>query len=226
MSDLPTSPDAAEAELARLAALIADYDRAYHEQDAPLVSDAEYDALIRRNRAIEAAFPDLIRTDSPTRRVGAAPSSGFAKIRHTVPMLSLDNAFGPEDFQDFVERAQRFLGVGTEFAFVGEPKIDGLSISLTYLNGNLAFAATRGDGQEGEDVTANIRAIPSIPQKLHGLTPARIEIRGEVFIAKTDFLALNAAQDEAEQKIFANPRNAAAGSLRQLDASIPVIRKL
>ncbi len=222
----PTTPNEAEAELARLAALIADYDRAYHEQDAPLVSDAEYDALIRRNRAIEAAFPDLIRADSPSRRVGAAPSSGFAKIRHAVPMLSLDNAFGPEDFSGFVERAQRFLGVTHEFAFVGEPKIDGLSISLTYINGDLAFAATRGDGSEGEDVTANIRVIASIPGKLHGPAPARIEIRGEVFMAKADFLALNAAQEAAGAKIFANPRNAAAGSLRQLDSTITASRPL
>ena len=227
MSDaLPQTRDEAEAELARLASLIAEYDRAYHEQDSPLVTDAEYDALIRRNRAIEAAFPDLIRADSPSHRVGAAPSSGFAKIRHAVPMLSLDNAFGPEDFQDFVERAQRFLGVTHDFAFVGEPKIDGLSISLTYIDGNLAFAATRGDGSEGEDVTANVRVIKSIPAQLNGPAPARIEIRGEVFMAKADFLALNAAQDAAGGKIFANPRNAAAGSLRQLDSTITATRPL
>ena len=227
MSDVvPTTPEAAEAELARLAGLIAEYDRAYHEQDAPLISDAEYDALIRHNRAIEAAFPDLVRADSPSRRVGAAPSGGFAKIRHAVPMLSLDNAFGPEDFTGFVERAQRFLGTSEAFVFVGEPKIDGLSISLTYLHGTLAFAATRGDGNEGEDVTANIRVIPSIPQTLHGPAPARIEIRGEVFMAKADFLALNAAQEAAGEKIFANPRNAAAGSLRQLDSSITATRPL
>ena len=223
---LPGTPIEAVVELARLATLLAEYDRAYHEQDAPLVTDAEYDALRRRNAAIEAAFPDLVRTDSPSHRVGAAPSSGFAKIRHVVPMLSLDNAFAPEDFTDFVERAQRFLGTSQPFAFVGEPKIDGLSISLTYLHGQLAFAATRGDGSEGEDVTANIRVIPSIPQTLHGPAPARIEIRGEVFMDKQAFLALNAAQEATNQKIFANPRNAAAGSLRQLDAGITAQRPL
>ncbi len=226
MSDLPSTAAEATAELERLAALIAEYDRAYHEQDAPLVTDAEYDVLRRRNDAIEAAFPALIRADSPSRRVGSAPSSGFAKIRHVVPMLSLDNAFASEDFVDFVERAQRFLGQTAPFSFVGEPKIDGLSISLTYINGELAFAATRGDGTEGEDVTANIRAIPSIPTRLHGHAPARIEIRGEVFIAKADFLALNAKQEAAAQKIFANPRNAAAGSLRQLDPTITASRPL
>jgi len=227
MSDaLPGTPIEAAVELTRLAAQLAEYDRAYHEQDAPLVTDAEYDALRRRNAAIEAAFPDLVRTDSPSHRVGSAPASGFAKIRHVVPMLSLDNAFAPEDFTDFVERAQRFLGTTQPFAFVGEPKIDGLSISLTYIDGHLAFAATRGDGSEGEDVTANIRAIPAIPQTLRGPAPARIEIRGEVFMDKQAFLALNVAQEAANQKIFANPRNAAAGSLRQLDASVTASRPL
>ena len=223
---LPATPIEAAVELAKLAARVAELDRAYHEYDAPLVTDAEYDALVQRNRAIEAAFPDLVRTDSPSRRVGAAPSTGFAKIRHAVPMLSLDNAFGPEDFQDFVERAQRFLGTTQDFAFVGEPKIDGLSISLTYIDGELAFAATRGDGSEGEDVTANIRVIADIPQKLNGPAPARIEIRGEVFMAKADFLKLNADQQAANQKIFANPRNAAAGSLRQLDPTVTASRPL
>ncbi len=223
---LPTTPEAASAELARLAALLAEYDRAYHEHDDPLVTDAEYDALRRLNAAIEAAFPALVRADSPSRRVGGAASSGFAKIRHAVPMLSLDNAFTPEDFQDFVERAQRFLGSSEPFVFVGEPKIDGLSISLTYENGRLIQAATRGDGSEGEDVTANIRTIESIPAQLRGPAPARIEIRGEVFMAKADFLTLNASQEAAGQKIFANPRNAAAGSLRQLDPAITARRPL
>jgi DNA ligase (NAD+) len=227
MSDaLPTDRHSAEAELAALAARIAELDAAYHQHDAPLATDAEYDSLVRRNREIEAAFPDLVRADSPSKRIGAAPASGFAKIRHAVPMLSLDNAFGPEDFRDFVERARRFLNAKHDFAFVGEPKIDGLSISLTYIDGDLAFAATRGDGSEGEDVTANIRVISDVPKTLKGEAPARIEIRGEVFMSKADFLKLNAAQEEAGQKIFANPRNAAAGSLRQLDSAITASRPL
>lgn len=224
--DLPTTPAAAEAELERLALLIAEYDSAYHTQDAPSITDAEYDALRARNTAIEAAFPQLIREDSPSRRVGSTPASGFGKIRHAVPMLSLDNAFDAADFTDFVERAQRFLGGQPQLSFVGEPKIDGLSISLTYENGRLLHAATRGDGSEGEDVTANIRTIASIPQILPAPFPARIEIRGEVFMSKADFLALNAAQEAAGDKIFANPRNAAAGSLRQLDAGITARRPL
>lgn len=223
---LPETPEAAAEELARLAALLSAYDRAYHENDDPLVSDAEYDALRARNAAIERAFPALMRADSPSLRVGGAPSGGFAKLRHAVPMLSLDNAFGPADFQDFVERAQRFLGSSEAFGFVGEPKIDGLSISLAYENGVLLHAATRGDGSEGEDVTANVRSIAGIPTQLRNAAPARIEIRGEVFIAKADFLALNAAQEAAGQKLFANPRNAAAGSLRQLDPGVTAQRPL
>jgi DNA ligase (NAD+) len=217
----------AAAELETLAGELARLDRAYHEQDAPLVSDAEYDKLRRRNADIEQQFPDLIRADSPTRRIGGAPASGFAKIRHRVPMLSLDNVFGPEDFSEFVERARRFLGLKEDnLVFVGEPKIDGLSLSLTFAEGALVHAATRGDGTEGEDVTANVRTMSAIPAKLAGHAPARIEIRGEVFMTKADFLALNAAQEEAGQKMFANPRNAAAGSLRQLDVSITAGRRL
>ncbi len=221
-----TEADAA-AELARLAAEIARHDRAYHERDAPEISDAEYDALRRRNAAIEARFPALVRPDSPSLRVGAAPAGGFAKIRHGVPMLSLDNAFVAADFQEFCDRARRFLGLKEErLAFVGEPKIDGLSISLTYEGGRLVRGATRGDGLEGEDVTANVRTLATIPSRLKGHAPERIEIRGEVFMTKADFLALNAAQEAAGQKIFANPRNAAAGSLRQLDARITAARPL
>ncbi len=217
----------AQAELARLAAEIARHDRAYHERDAPEITDAAYDALRRRNEAIEARFPALLRPDSPSRRVGAAPSGGFAKLRHGVPMLSLDNAFDAADFSEFCDRARRFLGLKNEpLAFVGEPKIDGLSISLTYEGGHLVRGATRGDGLEGEDVTANVLTLDAIPKKLHGPAPARIEIRGEVFMTKADFLALNAAQELAGDKIFANPRNAAAGSLRQLDASITAARPL
>lgn len=222
-------PDLTETEaaaaLARLAGLIAEADRAYHERDAPSLTDAEYDALRAENAAIEQAFPHLVRPDSPSSRVGAQPASGFGKLRHRVPMLSLDNAFTPSDFADFAERALRFLGE-TALRFVGEPKIDGLSINLTYEDGRLQHAATRGDGSEGEDVTANIRTIATIPQTLTKPFPARIEIRGEVFITKADFLALNAAQEAAGDKVFANPRNAAAGSLRQLDATITASRKL
>jgi DNA ligase (NAD+) len=219
--------DAARAELALLAGEIARHDRAYHERDAPEITDAAYDALRRRNAAIEARFPALVRPDSPSLRVGAAPAGGFAKVRHGVPMLSLDNAFDPADFVEFCERVRRFLGLKQErLAFVGEPKIDGLSISLTYEAGRLVRGATRGDGLEGEDVTDNVRTLAAIPKTLNGHAPARIEIRGEVFLTKADFLALNAAQEAAGQKIFANPRNAAAGSLRQLDARITATRPL
>jgi DNA ligase (NAD+) len=217
----------AKDELARLAGELAGYDQAYHERDDPLVSDAEYDALRRRNADIEARFPALVRPDSPSRRVGGAPAGGFAKLRHRVPMLSLDNAFAAEDFAEFGERIRRFLGLkDTALAFVGEPKIDGLSISLTYERGTFARGATRGDGMEGEDVTANLRTMEAVPAILAGEAPDLIEIRGEVFMTKADFLALNAAQEAAGQKIFANPRNAAAGSLRQLDATITAGRRL
>jgi DNA ligase (NAD+) len=225
IDDLPTTSAEAEAELERLASLISEADRAYHGQDAPELNDAEYDAMRRRNAAIEAAFPHLVRPDSPSLRVGAAVAAGFGKLRHGVPMLSLDNAFGAGDFSDFADRARRFLG-DVVLRFVGEPKIDGLSINLTYENGSLIQAATRGDGSEGEDVTANIRTIAGIPQTLPAPCPARIEIRGEVFITKADFLALNAAQEATGQKLFANPRNAAAGSLRQLDPQVTAARPL
>jgi len=216
----------AEAELARLAIEIAHHDAAYHTHDAPEISDADYDALRRRNAAIEARFPDLVRPDSPTHRVGGATASGFAKIRHRVPMLSLDNVFDAEEFAAFCARAHRFLGTVEPFAFVAEPKIDGLSISLTYEHGRFVRGATRGDGSEGEDVTANLRTLKSIPETLSGPAPALIEIRGEVFMGKDDFLALNAAQAAAGGKSFANPRNAAAGSLRQMDAAITAERPL
>jgi DNA ligase (NAD+) len=216
----------AAAELARLAAEIARHDRAYHEQDAPEITDADYDALRARNTALEAEFPHLIQPNSPSLRVGSAPSSGFAKRTHRAPMLSLANAFDRAEFDRFFTTARRFLATDAPFALVGEPKIDGLSISLTYDHGRLTAATTRGDGQTGEDVTANIRTIAAIPQRLAGDAPALIEIRGEIFMRKDDFLALNAAQAEAGQRLFANPRNAAAGSLRQLDASITAGRKL
>ncbi|MBV8455808.1 MAG: NAD-dependent DNA ligase LigA [Acetobacteraceae bacterium] len=215
-------------ELEKLAAEIARHDRAYYQQDAPLISDAEYDALRRRNAEIEAWFPELIRPDSPSRRVGAAPEGGFAKVRHREPMLSLDNAFDEGDFRDFVARARRFLGLRSDapLAMVAEPKIDGLSINLTYEYGRFVRGATRGDGTEGEDVTANLQTMSAVPKRLKVKAPALIEIRGEVFMTKADFLALNDAQAAAGQRVFANPRNAAAGSLRQLDARITAGRKL
>ncbi len=229
----PVPPEAlseedAAAELATLAREIAAHDRAYHQHDAPTVTDAEYDALRRRNAEIEARFPQLIRADSPSSRVGGAPEAGFAKLRHRVPMLSLDNAFGAGEFAEFLARARRFLGlaVDTRLALVGEPKIDGLSINLTYEHGRFVRGATRGDGVEGEDVTANLRTMQALPRGLHGAAPALIEIRGEVFMTKADFLALNAAQAAAGQRVFANPRNAAAGSLRQLDVRVTAGRRL
>ena len=218
----------AAAELARLAREIAHHDRLYHQQDAPEITDAEYDALRRRNSELEAHYPHLIRADSPSNRVGGAPESGFAKLRHRVPMLSLDNAMNAEDFHDFCTRARRFVGVatGAQLAFVAEPKIDGLSINLTYENGHFVRGATRGNGTEGEDVTANLRTMDTIPERLKGHAPALIEIRGEVFMTKADFLKMNETQAKAGQKIFANPRNAAAGSLRQLDPRITAGRPL
>lgn len=231
MSRVPVealSEDEAAVELEQLAREIAHHDALYHAKDAPEISDAAYDALRRRNAAIEARFPHLVRADSPTRRVGAAPETGFAKVPHLVPMLSLDNAFDAADFGEFCARARRFLGLASEasLSFVGEPKIDGLSINLTYEHGRFVRGATRGDGQEGEDVTANLKTIKSVPDRLRGHAPALIEIRGEVFMTKADFLAMNEAQTKAGQKVFANPRNAAAGSLRQLDPSITASRPL
>jgi DNA ligase (NAD+) len=223
--DSLTETEAAE-ELDRLAREIAHHDAAYHTHDAPEISDAEYDALRRRNAAIEARFPALIRADSPSSRIGGAPESGFAKLRHRVPMLSLDNAFDATEFVEFCARAKRFLGRTEPLVFVAEPKIDGLSINLTYEHGHFVRGATRGDGTEGEDVTANLRTMKSVPDRLHGHAPALIEIRGEVFMTKADFLALNQSQADAGAKVFANPRNAAAGSLRQLDVRITAGRPL
>ena len=217
----------AEAELARLAALLASADTAYHREDAPEITDAEYDALKRRNAEIEARFPDLKRDDSPSEQVGAAPSETFSKVRHEVRMLSLGNAFSDEDVADFVRSVRAYLGLGDEasLAFTAEPKIDGLSLSLLYEQCELKRAATRGDGETGEDVTANARTIGDIPTRLSG-APDRLEVRGEVYMSHADFAALNERQADAGAKTFANPRNAAAGSLRQLDASVTASRPL
>jgi DNA ligase (NAD+) len=221
--------DAAAAELKRLAKEIAAHDVRYYQDDAPTVSDADYDALRRRNNEIEARFPELIRPDSPTRRVGAQPARGFAKVRHAVPMLSLDNAFGEDDVRDFVERIRRFLKLGADepVVFTAEPKIDGLSLSLRYEQGRLVNAATRGDGSVGEDVTANVRTLKDVPGELRGKkVPAVCEVRGEVYMTKSAFLDLNRRQAAAGGQVFANPRNSAAGSLRQKDASITASRPL
>jgi len=223
----PGDEAAVASELARLSRDIAAHDRAYHELDAPTIDDAEYDALRRRNGELEALYPRLVRADSPSRRVGPGPAGGFAKLRHRMPMLSLDNGFQPADFAEFCQRVRRFLGLKDDaLPMVGEPKIDGLSISLTYEHGRLVHGATRGDGTEGEDVTANLRTMDTVPATLRGTAPALIEVRGEVFMTKADFLALNAAQEAAGQRLLANPRNGAAGSLRQLDAKVTAGRRL
>ncbi len=219
----------AQAELARLAIEIARHDALYHAKDAPEISDAEYDALRQRNDALESRFPTLVRDDSPSRRVGSAPAEAFGKIRHDVPMLSLGNAFEDTDVPEFVGRVRRFLNLddAETIAITAEPKIDGLSISIRYEGGRFVRAATRGDGSEGEDVSANIRTIRDVPQTLKGRdVPDTIDIRGEIFLGHEDFRALNAAQDKAGERPFANPRNAAAGSLRQLDSRITASRPL
>ena len=216
-------------ELMRLARQIAHHDRLYHTLDTPEISDAEYDALVRRNAEIEAAFPHLIRPDSPSRKVGHdVAASPLSKVRHEVRMMSLDNAFTDEEVGEFVARVRRFLALPPEAGLVmtAEDKIDGLSCSLRYEAGRLVRAATRGDGQVGEDVTANVATIGDIPQVLAGAVPDVFEIRGEVYMTHADFAALNAAQDEKDEKLFANPRNAAAGSLRQKDASVTANRRL
>ena len=218
----------AVAELERLAREIAHHNRLYHADDAPEISDADYDALVRRNAELERQFPQLVRPDSPSRAVGAAPEGPLAKVRHALPMLSLDNAFSDEEVADFVGRVRRFLKLAEDepVALTAEPKIDGLSCSLRYEKGVLVLAATRGDGTTGEDVTPNARTIGDIPQRLPAGAPDLFEIRGEVYMSKADFAALNARQAEAGGKIFANPRNAAAGSLRQKDAAITQARPL
>jgi DNA ligase (NAD+) len=217
----------ARAEHARLGAEIAEHDRRYHGEDQPTISDAEYDELRRRYTALEAAFPEFADADSENRKVGAAPSEKFAKVRHAVPMLSLGNIFADEEVGEFTARVRRFLGMSDDAPLdvVAEPKIDGLSCNLRYENGELVRAATRGDGYEGEDVTANVRTVQSIPHRLRG-APRIFEARGEVYMRHADFEALNARQAEAGKPVFANPRNFAAGSLRQLDPGITASRPL
>ncbi|MDP6568176.1 MAG: NAD-dependent DNA ligase LigA [Alphaproteobacteria bacterium] len=217
----------AAGELARLAGEIAAHDQAYYQLDAPTIADAEYDALRQRNEAIEARFPALKRPDSPSERIGAPVAEGFAKVRHGRPMLSLGNAFEAADVADFLARVRRFLKLAEEeiIDIVAEPKIDGLSAALRYEDGKLTLGATRGDGEEGEDITANLRTIAEIPGSLDG-APAVFEVRGEVFMPHAAFRALNAQQAEAGRQAYANPRNAAAGSLRQLDATITAGRQL
>ncbi len=213
----------------RLAAEIAEHNRRYHAEDAPVISDAAYDALRARLLAIEDENPELATSDSPSQQVGAAPSEKFAKVAHRVPMLSLGNVFDEGEAREFLDRIRRFLRLGADdpLEVTAEPKIDGLGISLRYEDGRLAVAATRGDGAEGENVTANVRTIGSIPDRVSAKDfPGVFEVRGEIFMGRKDFLALNARQQETGGKVFANPRNAAAGSLRQLDASITKARPL
>jgi DNA ligase (NAD+) len=222
----------AAAELERLAREIARHNRLYHGEDAPEISDAEYDALVRRNAELEAQFPQLVREDSPSRLVGAAPAAHLSKVRHALPMLSLDNAFSDDEVREFIVRVRRFLKLpeGEEVPLTAEPKIDGLSCSLRYEKGKLVLAATRGDGTTGEVVTENVRTIADVPQRIEG-APDLFEIRGEVYMSKADFASLNArllaeAEDPAKARQFANPRNAAAGSLRQKEAAVTASRPL
>nr|WP_283938491.1 NAD-dependent DNA ligase LigA [Sphingomonas alba] len=226
MPETITEADAAN-RLMRLAREIARHNRLYHDQDAPEISDAEYDALIRENAELEARFPQLVRPDSPSKAVGAAPTSSLAKVAHARPMLSLENAFSEEEVREFVARVRRFLNLpdSEPVAMTAEPKIDGLSCSLRYEYGVLVLAATRGDGTVGEDVTANVRTIRDIPQGIAG-APDVLEVRGEVYMSKDDFAALNERQEAAGAKVFANPRNAAAGSLRQKDPAVTASRPL
>ena len=234
MSDETTAPeslsrDAAERELARLAQEIRYHDELYYTHSAPELSDAAYDALRRRNEAIEARFPDLKRADSPSERVGAPPASSFAKVRHSRPMLSLGNALDDDDLAEFLARVRRFLNLGEDEPVVlyGEPKIDGLSATLHYQGGRLVLGATRGDGETGEDVTANLRTLRDLPHALAGADlPERLEVRGEVYIGIADFAALNREREAEGEAPFVNPRNAASGGLRQLDPALTAKRRL
>jgi DNA ligase (NAD+) len=219
----------AKAEYARLQSEITQHDKRYYQQDRPTVSDADYDDLRKRYNAIEARFPDLRTLESLSLKVGAAPTGKFRKVRHALPMLSLDNAFADRDVADFVARIRRFLKLSEDepIAFSAEPKIDGLSMSLRYEGGELTTAATRGDGAEGEDVTANIKTIKEVPQRLKGKhVPKICEVRGEVYMTKQAFLELNERQKAAGGELYVNPRNTAAGSLRQKDPAITASRPL
>ncbi|MCM5555766.1 NAD-dependent DNA ligase LigA [Pleomorphomonas sp. NRK KF1] len=218
--------DEAAAELERLSAEIARHDRLYHANDAPEISDADYDALRARNREIEARFPELVRSDSPSLKVGAPVSETFSQVRHVRPMLSLDNLFSEADLHDFVKQVKSFLGASETPVFTAEPKIDGLSMSLRYVDRRLVTAATRGDGTTGENVTANVRTIAEIPDELPAGAPDVVEVRGEVYMKKADFAALNERMMNESGRLFANPRNAAAGSLRQLDPKVTAGRPL
>ena len=226
MAEVLSEAEAAN-RLMRLAKEIARHDKLYHDQDAPEISDAQYDALVRENRELEARFPQLVRSDSPSKRLGAAPTAGLAKVTHARPMLSLDNAFSNEEVHEFVARVRRFLNLPPDepVALTAEPKIDGLSCSLRYERGQLVLGATRGDGTTGEDVTANVRTIADIPQQISS-APDLLEVRGEVYMSKADFEALNERQEASGGKIFANPRNSAAGSLRQKDPNVTAARPL
>ncbi|GJE10418.1 MULTISPECIES: NAD-dependent DNA ligase LigA [Methylobacterium] len=228
-SDLDLTAEEARAEHARLSDAILEADRLYYQEDAPEISDAEYDRLRRRMEALETRFPDLAGTGAASTSVGAKPSEKFAKVRHAVPMLSLGNAFDDAEVAEFVARVRRFLGWPDDapLAFTAEPKIDGLSLSLRYVDGHLDTAATRGDGEVGENVTANARTVQDIPETLAGSGwPEVCEVRGEVYLSHADFAAINARQEAAGKALFANPRNAAAGSLRQLDPAITASRPL
>lgn len=216
----------AKARHAELVKKICHHDVLYHQNDTPEISDGEYDALRRELDALERDHPEFITKDSPSQKVGAAISEGFKKIRHAKPMLSLGNAFADEDVREFIDRVQKFLNITGEIEVLAEPKIDGLSCSLRYENGALAYAATRGDGAEGEDITANVRTIADVPKSLKGKPPVILEVRGEIYIRRDEFKILNARQEEAGKPVFANPRNAAAGSVRQLDSNITAQRPL
>ena len=222
------SPIEAHAEYRKLADEIAAHDRRYHQDDAPIISDADYDALRRRLEALEVEFPELKGKADVSRQIGAKPLEKFGKVKHRVPMLSLANVFTDEEAGEFVERVRRFLDWSDSktIAFTAEPKIDGLSCSLRYEQGELVVAATRGDGEEGENVTANVRTIKAIPHRLKGDVPAVLEVRGEIYMDKSEFAALNARQEAEGKPVFANPRNAAAGSLRQLDPNVTASRPL
>jgi DNA ligase (NAD+) len=231
VKDIPVddlTPLEAAAELKRLAREIATHDRAYHTDDAPVIPDAEYDLLRIRNISVEMRFPHLVRADSPSKRVGGAVASGFTKVVHARPMLSLGNAFNADEVREFDARVRRFLGLGEDEAveLVAEPKIDGLSVTLRFDSGSFVQGATRGDGTEGEDITANLRTIADLPTAIGGNVPHVLEVRGEVYMTKDDFADLNARQTVAGNKVFANPRNAAAGSLRQLDPAVTRTRPL